>query len=128
MINEVILIGNVGADPVVRQTAAGTVGNFSLATSEKWKNKQGDWQEKTEWHRIVGFGYPGEYIERHIRKGQQVFVKGKITYGQYEKDGQTIYTTEIKAEKVKILGRRDQQEVGGKSSYDSHNSGDDLPF
>lgn len=125
MLNEIRIIGNVGADPDIRHTQGGPVANISVATEENWRDKSGEWQSKTSWHRVVAFGFPATYIDRYIRKGMQVFVAGSMQYGSYEKEGHTVYTAEVKAQKVKILGKKDQQ--GGPSGYQS-NTGDDISF
>ena len=88
--NLVVLIGNVGADPEIKYTQSNVpVANFNVATSESWKDKNsGEWQEKTEWHRIVAWRHLAEKAERTIKKGDQVCIEGKITHRSYEKDGE----------------------------------------
>lgn len=105
-LNKVILIGNLGKDPELRYTSSGqAVVNFSLATSERWQGKEGDKQERTEWHRIVVWGAQGEMCSKYLSKGRQVYLEGRIQTRQWEdKDGQSRYTTEITATRVLFLG------------------------
>ena len=103
--NRVILIGNLGSDPEMRYTASGTaVAKFSLATSRKFTGKDGQKQEKTEWHRIVAWGKLAEICGQYLAKGKQVMIEGRIEYGSYEKDGVKHYTTDIVAENMTMLG------------------------
>ena len=95
-VNRCHLIGNVGKQPDVRTMQNGDkVANFSLATSETWKDKSGEKKEKTEWSRIVVFGKLAEVVEKYVRKGSKVYVSGKLQTRKYEKDGQEHYTTEV---------------------------------
>jgi single-strand DNA-binding protein len=104
-INKVILVGNLGADPEVRYTAGGTaVCKFSLATSRRFTGKDGQKQEKTEWHRIVAWSKLAEICGQYLSKGKQVVIEGRIEYGSYEKDGVKHYTTDIVAENMQMLG------------------------
>jgi single-strand DNA-binding protein len=103
--NRVILIGNLGSDPEMRYTAGGTaVCKFSLATSRKFTGKDGQKQEKTEWHRIVAWAKLAEICGQYLGKGKQVMIEGRIEYGSYEKDGVKHYTTDIVAENMTMLG------------------------
>jgi single-strand DNA-binding protein len=107
--NRVILIGNLGGDPEVRYTAGGTaVGKFSLATSRKFTGKDGQKQEKTEWHRIVAWAKLAEICGQYLTKGKKVMIEGRIEYGSYEKDGVKHYTTDIIAENMEMLGGNGQ--------------------
>lgn len=108
-VNKVILLGNLGRDPEVRFTNAGqAVANFSLATSESWKDKEGQRQEKTEWHRIVVWGKLAELCGQHLKKGRQVYLEGQLQTREWEdKDGSKRQTTEIVARDVTFLGKRD---------------------
>jgi single-strand DNA-binding protein len=104
-VNKVILIGNLGADPEMRYTAGGTaVCKFSIATSRKFTGKDGQKQEKTEWHRIVAWAKLAEICGQYLSKGKQVMIEGRIEYGSYEKDGVKHYTTDIVAENMQMLG------------------------
>ena len=111
-INKVILIGRLGQDPEVRYTPDGTaVANFSIATSEEWKDKQtGEKRERTEWHRIVVWRRLGEICGEYLSKGRQVYIEGRLQTRSWEKDGVTRYTTEIVASDVQFLGGRDSAE------------------
>ena len=141
MINKVILVGNLGRDPEVRYTPSGVaVANFTIATSEKWKDKNtGEMQERTEWHRIVAWGKLGEICGEYLSKGKQVFIEGRIQTRDWEdKEGIKRYTTEIVANEMKMLGARDSGETTRPSApvqvpeYDgpplSENQEDDIPF
>lgn len=133
--NRVILIGNLGGDPEVRYTAGGTaVGKFSLATSRKFTGKDGQKQEKTEWHRIVAWAKLAEICGQYLTKGKKVMIEGRIEYGSYEKDGVKHYTTEIIAENMEMLGGNGQG--NGNQSREEEPFGpppggvpeDDIPF
>ena len=105
-INKVILVGNLGNDPDVRYTANGAaVANISIATSEQWTDKQsGQKQERTEWHRVVMFGRLGEIAGEYLKKGQQVYIEGKLQTRKWQgQDGQDRYTTEIVANEMQML-------------------------
>lgn len=105
-INKVILIGNLGADPEVRYTAAGkAVATFRIATSEQWVGKDGEKGERTEWHRIVAWGRLGEICGEYLHKGKPVYIEGKIQTRAWEdRDGNKRYTTEIVAQTMQMLG------------------------
>jgi single-strand DNA-binding protein len=105
-VNKVILIGNLGRDPELRYTAGGTaVANFTLATSEQWRDKQGASQERTEWHRIVAWGRTAELCAQYLAKGRTVYVEGRIQSREWEdKEGQKRRTTEVVANTVQFLG------------------------
>ena len=108
MINKVILVGNLGRDPEVSYTPSGmAVAKFSVATSEKWKDKNsGEMQERTEWHRITAFGRLGEICGEYLAKGRQVYIEGRLQTSSWEKDGITRYSTDIIANEMKMLGPR----------------------
>lgn len=108
-VNKVILIGNLGRDPELRYTQNGqAVANFSLATSETWRDKSsGERVEKTEWHRIVAWGKTGELCSQYLSKGRQVYIEGRLQTREYEdKEGIKRYTTEIVANQVTFIGNR----------------------
>jgi single-strand DNA-binding protein len=108
-INKVILVGRLGQDPEVRYTPGGVaVANFSIATSEEWKDKDtGEKKERTEWHRIVAWRKLGEICGEYLSKGRQVYVEGKLQTESWEKDGVTRYTTKIIASDVQFLGGKE---------------------
>jgi single-strand DNA-binding protein len=105
MLNRATIMGNLGADPEVRTTTGGqTVATLRIATNEKWKDKEGNPQEKTEWHRVIAWGKTAELCGQYLTKGRQVYVEGRITTREWEKDGEKKYTTEIVAYKVLFIG------------------------
>jgi single-strand DNA-binding protein len=109
MLNKAILIGNLGKDPEVRYTQGGTaVANFNIATNERRKDaKTGEWQDHTEWHRIVVFGKLAEVCGQYLGKGRQVYIEGRIQSREWEdRDGNKRYTTEIVASEMKMLGAK----------------------
>ena len=115
MINKVILIGNVGRDPELRYTANGTaVANFSLATSRRYKDRDGNQREETEWHRCGAWARLAEIINQYAPKGKQLYLEGRLQTRQWDdKDGNTKYSTEIVIEEMKLLGGRGDAGQGG---------------
>ena len=105
-VNKVILVGNLGRDAELRYTPGGAaVATLNLATTEVWNDKQGQKQEKTEWHRIVVWGKQAEALQEYLVKGKQIYVEGRLQTRQWDdKDGNKRYTTEIKADRVTLLG------------------------
>lgn len=119
-VNKAILIGNLGADPELRMAGSTPVCNFRIATNEKWTDKDGERQERTEWHSIVVWDKAGEACAKYLEKGSPVYVEGKIQTRQYEKDGDTRYATEIVASSVQFLsGGSDVHEATKTSSKPS---------
>lgn len=117
-VNKVILIGNLGADPEVRFTPGGqAVANFRVATNESWNDKNGQKQERTEWHRIVVWGKLAELCGEYLKKGRQAYVEGRLQTREWtDKEGKKNYTTEIVANTVQFLGgggRGDGGQFGG---------------
>jgi single-strand DNA-binding protein len=146
-VNKVILVGNVGKDPELRYTPSGTaVCTFSLATSERFKNKQGEQQERTEWHNIVVWAGLAEVCGKYLAKGKQIYLEGRIQNRSYDdRDGNKRYITEIIASEMQMLGRAGEQgggsgggaggrpasqgyEPSGDSQEPSFNPDDDIPF
>jgi len=113
-VNKVILIGHLGADPEIRRfSEEASVANFRMATTESYKDKNGDWQDKTEWHNIVAWRFLAERVEKYLKKGMQVYVEGKLTTRSWDdKDGVKRYTTEIVASTITILGKRESNDQG----------------
>lgn len=107
-VNKVILIGNLGADPELRYTPSGSaVANFNIATTEKWKDKDGQTQERTEWHRIILWSRQAEIAKEYLRKGSSVYIEGRIQNRSYDdKDGIKRYVTEIVGQRMQFLGGR----------------------
>ena len=107
-VNKVILIGNLGRDPEMRYMPSGdAVANFSIATTDKWKDKSGEMQEQTEWHRISFFGRQAEICGEYLRKGSQVYIEGRLQTRKWtDKDGNERTTTEIRGDRMQMLGGR----------------------
>ena len=114
-LNKAMLIGRLGQDPEVRYTQSNTaVANFSLATNERYKDRNGEFQERTEWHRIVAWGRTAEICQEYLRKGSLVYIEGPIQTREWEdKEGQKKYTTEVKALTMQMLDSRGDQMGGG---------------
>ena len=142
-VNKIILIGNLGADPEVRSTSGGTpVANFRLATSETYKNRDGERETRTEWHRVVTFGRLAEICGQYLKKGKQIYIEGRIQTREWEdQTGNKRWTTEIVANQMQMLGRAgdgggsspdDSQETqyadGGSQAPAATDDDDDLPF
>lgn len=110
-VNRVTLIGNVGRDPEIRYGGNGdAIANIALATSEQWKDKNGDKQERTEWHRISMFGKLAEIAGEYVKKGSQLYIEGKLQTRKWtDKDGNERYTTEIVADRMQMLGGRQEE-------------------
>ena len=116
-VNKVILVGNLGRDPEVRFMPNGeAVCNFSIATTENWKDKSGVKQEKTEWHNIVMYRKLAEIAGEYLKKGRPVYIEGRLQTRKWEKDGVTRYTTEIIGDNMQMLGSK--SDAGGGASYD----------
>lgn len=129
MINKVTLIGNVGRDPELRYTASGTaVANFSLATSRRFKDRDGTQRDETEWHKLVAWGRTAEVINQYAPKGKQLYIEGRLQTRQWDdKEGNTRYTTEIVVEHMKLLGgKSDGGEGGGSHDDPAYHSGQDV--
>ena len=114
-VNKVILVGNLGRDPEVRHLENGrAVANFSIATSETYKNKQGERVTATEWHNIVLWTPLAEIAEKYLQKGKQVYIEGKLTTRSYEdKEGSTKYITEVVGREMTLLGGAPQSNESG---------------
>ncbi len=105
-VNKVILLGNLGRDPETRYTTGGdAVTNLNIATSEQWKDKSGEKQERTEWHRVVLFGRQAEIAGEYLKKGRSVYIEGRLQTRKYtDKDGVEKYSTEIVADRMQLIG------------------------
>ena len=103
-INKVIILGSVGQDPEVKQLANNTVANLSVATSESWTGKDGQKQQKTEWHRCQAWGKLAEIIGQYVKKGSKVYIEGKLQTRSWEQDGVKKYATEIIVNELQMLG------------------------
>ncbi len=142
-VNKAILVGNLGKDPELRYTPSGTaVCTFSLATSERFKNKQGEQQERTEWHNIVVWAGLAEICGKYLTKGKQIYIEGRIQNRSYDdRDGNKRYISEIVANEMQMLSRSGDQGGGGgdrppipseepsaSSQEPPFNPDDDIPF
>ena len=114
-VNKVIIIGNLGRDPETRYMPdGGAITNISVATTDKWKDKSGEMQEKTEWHRVAFFGKLAEIAGEYLKKGSQVYVEGRLQTRKWQdKDGADKYSTEIVANVMQMLGSRQGMGGGG---------------
>jgi single-strand DNA-binding protein len=119
-VNKVTLIGRLGKDPEVKALPNGTsVANFSVATSESWNDKNGQKQEKTEWHRVVVFAKLADLVSKYVKKGSQLYLEGKLqTRSWTDKDGNTKYTTEIVASQVTFLGGKSSSQGSSSSEHE----------
>ena len=124
-VNKVILIGNLGKEPEIKNTkAGGIVTVLSLATSETWKDKSGNDNEKTEWHKIVMFNRLAEIARDYCQKGSQVYIEGKLQTSSWEKDGEKRFSTDVVAQNMQILGvSTKKQKNKSNDEFD-----DDIPF
>jgi single-strand DNA-binding protein len=140
-LNRVTLIGNLGADPELRSTSQGTqVCSIKIATTERYKDKSGEWKDSTEWHNIVLWERLADTASKYLKKGSKVYVEGKLKHRSYEKDGITRYITEIQAQSLIMMSKESESGASQKpvdSSEDgfvqedapvSEENDDDVPF
>ena len=129
-VNKVILVGNLGKDPEVKYLDSGiAVANFSLATTENYKNKEGERVSQTEWHNIVLWRGLAEVAEKYLKKGSSIYIEGRIRTRKWEDDdGKTRYNTEILGVNMTMLGGKPQPENKNEDLTSSENDEDDLPF
>ncbi len=133
-VNKVILVGNLGKDPELRYTPSGdAVATFSLATSRRWKGKDGQTQEQTEWHNIVTWRRQAEIAKEYLKKGSPIFIEGRIQYRTYnDREGNKRYITEIVAQSLQMLGRKGAEaapEVPEETEAETPPATDeDIPF
>jgi len=123
-VNKVILLGNVGKDPEMRSTASGTiVANFTLATSDRFQDAQGNWQDRTEWHNLVAFKRTAEIVRDYVKKGSKIYIEGKLQTSSWEdkQSGQKKYRTEIIVMDLSLLSGRGEE--GGGSGGGSRSAG-----
>jgi single-strand DNA-binding protein len=118
-VNKVILVGNLGRDAELRYTPGGAaVATLNMATTEIWNDKQGQRQEKTEWHRVVLWGKSAESLTEYLTKGKQIYVEGRLQTRQWDdKDGNKRYTTEIRGDRIVLLGGGGGRGAGGGGGY-----------
>jgi single-strand DNA-binding protein len=125
MINKVILVGRLGKDPEIRSTPGGqSVAKFTIATDEKFTDRAGEKQERTEWHNIVAWGKLGEICGQYLKKGKLVYIEGSIRTDSWDdkESGQKKYRTEIVARDMKMLDRRGDEGSGGGGGYSQSRS------
>ena len=127
-VNKVILLGNLGRDPETRYTTGGdAVTNLNIATSEQWKDKSGEKQERTEWHRVVLFGRQAEVAGEYLKKGRSVYIEGRLQTRKYtDKDGVEKYSTEIVADRMQLIGGA-RDSAGGDAEFSSGGAGGGAP-
>lgn len=142
-VNRVTLLGNVGKDPEVKHTSGGAVfARLSLATNERYKDKSGEWVDKTEWHNLVFWQKLAEIVGEYVKKGSKIYVEGKLQTRSYEKDGETKYSTEIVSNELVMLDGKDSKDRDKEQSSSSNRTAtakaapkaqqpiddDDIPF
>lgn len=136
-LNKVMLIGRLGKDPEIRYTQSGTaVASFSIATSEKFKNKAGEYEEKTEWHNIVLWQKLAELAGEYLSKGSEVFIEGRIQTRKWQDNsGNDRYTTEIVGDRMQFLSKKGDKQANGSAGSTgqstpsgANNSSDEPPF
>ncbi|RLD65663.1 MAG: single-stranded DNA-binding protein [Bacteroidetes bacterium] len=134
---KIIILGNLGDDVKQTFTPAGiAIAKFSVATSKKWKDQQGNAQEKTSWHRVVAFKKTAELCSQYLKKGSQVMIEGELQYGSYDKNGVTMYTTDVVAQNVQFIGSRtdkpqqpqQQQQQAYQPQQQQAYTQEDIPF
>jgi single-strand DNA-binding protein len=134
-LNKVMIIGHLGADPDVRYSQNNTaIATLSVATNERYKDQNGDWQESTEWHRIVAFGRVAEICQEYLKKGSKIYIEGSLQTRSWEdKDGVKKYTTEIKARTLFMLDGKGESNImetsdSGAAAVNDNSDSDELPF
>lgn len=133
-VNKVILIGNLGQDPESRFTPSGTaVTNLSVATNESWKDQSGESQDRTEWHRIVMYGKMAETASEYMKKGQMVYIEGRLQTNEWEDQNQIKRkSTQVRCDNFTMLGRRNDNSSNyseeQKEKFNSNDNDDDIPF
>lgn len=130
-VNKVFLLGNVGKDPEIRSTPSGVmVATFGLATSDRYQDAQGNWQDRTEWHNLKAFKRNAEVVRDYVKKGSKLFVEGKITTNSWDdkESGQKRYRTEIVVFEISLLSGRDEGSGSGGYSRAASSSGSTASF
>lgn len=142
-VNKIYLLGRTGKDPEVKTIGDAKCAQFTLATSERYKDRNGEMQENTDWHNIVCWRQTADIVEKYVKKGSQLFIEGKVKYRSYETDrGEKRYVTDIVAERIELLGKPEGQQNPSPSPAPAPQQrvqttplppagepeGDDLPF
>ncbi len=136
-VNKAIILGNLGADPTIRYLPSGeAVANLRIATTENWKDKNGDKQEATEWHSVSFFGKTADVCGQYLKKGSQVYIEGSLRTRKWQdKEGQDRYTTEIRGDRMQMLGGKQSEEAlkaapsnSGGGTVQEKEFDDDIPF
>jgi single-strand DNA-binding protein len=131
-VNKVVLLGNVGKDPEIRSSASGTaIATFSIATADRQKDQQGNWQDKTEWHNLVAFQRTAEIVRDYVKKGHKLYIEGKLTTRSWDdkESGQKKYKTEIIVNELVLLTGRDEAGGGGSTGgYSQQRSSNTASF
>lgn len=127
-VNKALIVGRLGQDPIIKYTDGGlAIANFSLATSESFKNKDGEKEEKTEWHNIVAFGKLAEVCGEYLTKGKQIYLEGRLQTSNWEKEGVKHYKTEIVASNMQMLGSKGDDSPRASETATMPDS-DPIPF
>lgn len=129
-VNKVLLLGNVGKDPEIASTNGGTlVAKLSLATSERFKDKQGEWQERTEWHNLVAYARGAEILRDYVHKGSKLYVEGRLTTRSWDdkESGKKMYRTEIVVGDISLLSESGRSEKSGSDQRSSNGERKDQP-
>lgn len=128
-LNKVILLGNLGKDPEVKYTTSGkAVAKLALATNEKRKNKDGEYEEHTEWHNVIFWEKLAEIVEKYLKKGSKIFVEGRIQTRSWEKDGEKKYMTEIVGSDLVMLDSAPEKQASTAVTANKPITDDDIPF
>lgn len=129
MLNKVQLIGRLGADPEVRRLENGVaVARINVATSEKYKDKEGNLQEITEWHSVVAWRFTAEFAEKYLHKGDLIYVEGKLSTRKWQADnGENRYTTEVKADNIQIMSKKSDSAGSGRPPMPSEKDAPEVP-
>ena len=134
MVNQVTLVGNLGADPELKSVGDTTLAKLRLATTERYKDRSGVQQEKTQWHSVVFWGKAAEIIGEYCKKGSKLYVSGAVEYQSWDKEGETRWSTQIKGRDFKFLDGKPEGGAPTKVAkpnhpdFDSPDFNDDLPF
>lgn len=129
-LNKILLIGNVGKTPEIRTVGDSKVAQFNLATTERFKGKDGNVREETEWHNVSVWGKPAEFVEKYVDKGSQIYVEGRIKTEKYQKDGQDRFVVRVVASSVQLLGgkREGSEQKPSQPTYQNNYGSTPMPM